>query len=143
MAANWNDAQFRTQFPQYADKLAFTPAYLLCNWNNATQYIERCGRGMRPGQLQLAMNYMTAHLTCLSQIANSGEQGGLVVGANIDKIGVTIQPPPQVNQWQTWLEQTIYGGNLLALLQVITVGGFYIGGYNPGLSLRFPGLRGY
>ena len=77
-------------------------------------------------RLTLALNFMTAHLVYLNQIANSGQNTALMQGATIDKVSVQLTPPPEAGQWQWWLNQSPYGQSLLALLQVASVGGFYI-----------------
>jgi len=65
----------------------------------------------------------------LSAKANSGDVAGVVTAATIDKISVTLMPPPGLNQWQWWLNQTPYGQQLLALLQIAAAGGrFYSAG---------------
>jgi hypothetical protein len=53
--------------------------------------------------------------------------------ANIDKVNVSLTPPPLKNQWQWWLSISPWGQQLWALLQVNSVGGHYIGG-SPVLS---------
>ncbi|OWK47571.1 hypothetical protein FRUB_01270 [Fimbriiglobus ruber] len=43
-----------------------------------------------------------------------------MTGATIDKISVTLEPPPAPNAWQYWLQSSPYGQQLLALLQVVS-----------------------
>lgn len=59
--------------------------------------------------------------------------------ATIDKVTIGVTPPPFPNQWQWWLSTTVYGANLLALLQANSVGGFYIGGWPQTSSFRNAG----
>ncbi len=127
---------FRAQFPPYADQLAFPNALLQMYWTNATAYINDCYSKLRKNQLSLALNLMTAHLAYLNVIANAGQNTGLVQGATIDKVSVTLTPPPEVNEWQWWLAQSPYGQQLLALLQVASVGGFFFGGWPTAYALR-------
>jgi hypothetical protein len=87
---------------------------------------------MKPSQQTLALNLMTAHLVFLSDQVAAGETGGVVTGATIDKVSVTLEPPPSSNNWQYWLNQSPYGKQLLALLQVASVGGMYVSTAVPG-----------
>lgn len=136
----FDSTAFRALFPPYSDKQAFTDTVLQLYWNNATAYISNrttnCFGGLKPPQQVLALNYMTAHLTFLNQIANAGQNTGLMQGATIDKVTVQLTPPPEVNQWQWWLNQSPYGQQLLALLQQAAVGGFFYGGYPTAFALR-------
>ena len=132
MAVLFNSALFRTQFPPYADITAFPDVLLQLYWNNATTYINNKCSALRTDRLTLALNFMTAHLTYLNQIANSGQNTALMQGATIDKVSVQLTPPPETNQWAWWLNQSPYGQQLLALLQVASVGGFYISGCGYG-----------
>lgn len=102
-------------------------------WDSATLFVSDqtwCPTSpLRPRYI----NLMTAHLAALACLIAAGDSGGIVTGATIDKISVTLQPPPEVDQFQWWLNQTPYGQQLLALLQVQSVAGFYVGG-GPELS---------
>ena len=83
-------------------------------WDTATAYVSnRTGGcytgGMSVAQQTLALNQMTAHLLYLSGLIAAGNTPGVLVGATIDKISVTLEPPPAPNQWQYWLQTTPYG----------------------------------
>lgn len=128
-----NISTFRLQFPAFANCPSYPDEKLQAYWCNAGAYISnRQGgaycMGMRPNQQVLALNYMTAHLLAISDIIAKKGTPGIVTGATIDKISVTIEPPPQTNQWQYWLNQTPYGQELLALLQIAAAGGRYFNG---------------
>ncbi len=56
--------------------------------------------------------------------------------ATIDKVHVGLEVPSLKNQWQWWLMTSPYGMQLLALLQVWSVGGQYIGGTAPIAGFR-------
>jgi hypothetical protein len=107
-------------------------------WNEATAYISNntASGGLTQQQRYRAINLMTAHLAVLNTQAAAGQQAGLVQGATIDKISVQLTPPPEVNQWQWWLNQTQYGQQLLALFQVAAAGGFFVGGFPTTYTLR-------
>jgi Protein of unknown function (DUF4054) len=134
---NYNDAAFRALFPVFANTIQYPAAAIQIYWNTATAYVSnRYGGcytgGMTLAQQTLALNQMTAHLYCLSGLIAAGQTPGIMVGATIDKISVTMEPPPAPNQWQYWLQTTPYGQQLLALLQVASVGGFYAASGVPG-----------
>jgi len=128
----YNDATFRALFPQYTDSTIYLTGGIQLWWNNATAYLSPnycAGWGrLNLNQQTLALNLMTAHLYFINLLAAQNEDSGIITGAGIDKISVTLEPPPQVNQWQWWLNQSPYGKQLLALLQTAAVGGRF---FNP------------
>jgi hypothetical protein len=130
---------FRLAFPAFADVTAFPTATLQMNWDTAGCYIENTDSGCfaLEGACRVrALNLMTAHLTALSVLVAAGNTPGLVQSATVDKVTVSLTPPPLPNQWQWWLSLTPYGQQLLALLQVSSAGGFYYGGLPEGLAIR-------
>lgn len=130
----YNNATFRALFPAFANTQTYSDAALQLYWNTATSYISTCQRwcGLNgTAQLTLALNQMTAHIAQLMTLAASGQAGGVVVAATIDKVTVTLMPPPATNEWRYWLNQTPYGQALLALLEVKAVGGFFAVGSAP------------
>jgi hypothetical protein len=134
---NYNDTAFRALFPAYANTVTFQAAQVQAFWDTATAYVSnRSGGcytgGLTPAQQTLALNQMTAHLLYLNAQIAAGTTPGVMTGATIDKISVTLEPPPAPNQWQYWLNQSPYGQQLLALLQVASVGGFYVTSSVPG-----------
>lgn len=125
----YNDTSFRALFPAFKSTITYPLSSLSLYWGVATQYISQwpqCPEGMNIAQQTLALNQMTAHITQLNTMAATGQQIGIVTAAGVGAVNVSLQPPPEVDQWQWWLNQTPYGQMLLALLQVATVGGFYI-----------------
>ncbi len=129
-------AAFRLLFPAFASTTQYPDSTIQIYWTTAMAYIttgyRNCYFGMKPAQQTLALNQMTAHLLYLSGLAVAGNTPGVVVGATIDKVSVTLEPPPAPNQWQWYLNQSPYGQQLLALLQVASVGGFYSSSAVPG-----------
>jgi hypothetical protein len=129
----YNDAAFRALFPPYADPAKYPQATILNYWNMGTAYISNrsggafCG-GMNLQRQTLALQLMTAHLLFIAGLIAIGQVPAPVTAAGIDKINVTLEPPPAKNMWQYWLSSSPYGQELLALLSVAGVGGFFIGG---------------
>lgn len=121
-------AQFRAQYPEFADPLKFPDAILQGNWDLATCYMTSENYGILQNTCrQKALNMLTAHITELSTQYNKGEITGVLNSATIDKVTVALTPPKIRNGWDYWLYQTAYGQQFIALMQVLTVGGFYVG----------------
>lgn len=126
-------ATFRLLFPVYADVTKFPDAYIQAEWDLAVAYFGDVDGCLFNGTTkQSALNLMTAHLMWLNVLiaagGSSGGAGGVLTGATIDKVSVTLSPPPFKDGWQFWLSQTPYGQQLWALLSLKAAGGFYFGG---------------
>lgn len=127
----YTDVDFRVAFPFFANMTTY-PQASLQNWfTQGTSYVSAYNRGiLRNVNRQLALYQMTAHLAALNDIivAEAGAAPGLVVSAKIDKIAVTLKPPPSKTQFQWWLNLTPWGQMLLTLLSVRSAGGWNVGG---------------
>lgn len=133
---------FRISYPEFADPILFPNVTLQGFWDTATCYLDNNDYGYLNGDCRYkALTLMTAHLTKLSVLIANNQMPILVQSAGIDKINVGLTPPPLLNQFQWWLSTTPYGAQLLALLQVASCGGFYIGG-SP-VRTAFRGYNGY
>lgn len=128
---------FRAMFPAFAPDPP-TDGTLSGYWTVATVYIDdrdyNCWM-LKGAQRALALNQMTAHIAQLYSLIAAADvpaqaQIGLDQSATIDKVSVTVTPPPikTGDQFAWWLSLTPYGQMLLALLQAVTVGGFYTPG---------------
>ena len=95
----------------------------------ATNYIDiHCGC-MCNKKKQYAIFLLTAHLLTLYSNITSGETtGGVQTGASIDKVSVSYAPPPYTNGFEYYLNQTPYGQELLALINILIATPDYIGG---------------
>lgn len=127
---------FRALFAAYRNPTNYTDTTLNAQWTLATAYVNPAARCWRWGSTQqrtMALYLMLAHLLALGTVIAAGQQPGVVTGATIDKITVTLQPPPEGSQFSYWLNQTPYGQQYLALVKTIVVGGYAIGGL-PELS---------
>lgn len=128
---------FRAGFPAFADSLAYPDAVLQNYWDTATCYMDDTDYGSIKGNcLQLALNTLTAHIAALATNVSKGVKPGLVQSSTIDAVSVTLTPPPLANQFQYWANLTSYGADFLALMQVLTVGGFYFGGLPESSAFR-------
>lgn len=128
----FDPATFRVLFPQFADPTAFPTVKLQAQFDMATGYVSSDSYGdMTVAARGQALNLMTAHLLALGVIVAQNTysgQVGIVQGATIDHVQITLQPPPQRGQWRWWLNTTPYGAQLVSLLDAQASGGFFIGG---------------
>lgn len=135
----FQEPAFRKAYPQFTCGKEYPTVVLQASFTAATAYITNNTFGcVSASQQTLALNLMTAHLALLAANAADGQVTGVVTDATIDKVSVGLQPPPERSQWQWWLNQTPYGQQLLALFQVQTVGGFYVGGSLDLAAFRRP-----
>lgn len=128
----FNAAKFRELFPAYSNATAYPDTLLAIKWEIAIGYVSdrNCGR-MTDAVREYAIMLCLAHLLTLdAYIASNGGQGsaGIVTSSSIDKVSVSLAPPPITSPWDYWLQQTPYGSQLLAQLSAASVGGFYVGG---------------
>ncbi len=128
---------FRSSFPAFADNTIYSEASLVATWNAATSYISPQNYGYLQGEDRArALHLMTAHLVAIADIVKAGQMPSMVSASTVDKVSVTLTPPPVKSQWQWWLSLTPYGQELLALLSASAAGGFYIGGLPEGSGFR-------
>jgi hypothetical protein len=125
-AFSYNDTAFRMQFPEFANMTTYPEATLQQYFNTAGLYVSNSNFGPLAwaGATLQCLYLLTAHLAYLSTQIMNGQTPGVTVQASIDKISVGLQEAALKNQWQYWLQSTPYGQQLLALLQVQSIGGF-------------------
>lgn len=133
-AIGFDYSAFIAAFPAFAQTPQIT---LQTTWQTAGLYVNnQVYNGCNTALQTQYLNLMTAHLLAISCLIQGGDTPGIVTAATIDKISVTLEPPPQANQFQWWLNTTPYGQQLLALLQIKSVGGYYVGGSPVTSSFR-------
>lgn len=137
-------AQFRLDYPQFADPTIYTDAAITNWWNLANCFMEGRGCALSGACWCDALYLMLAHLAflyflTLQNNSGGGSVPGLVSSATIAQISVSLAMPPFPNQWQWWMDLSPYGQTLLALLQVASAGGFLIGGSPERWALRKTG----
>lgn len=133
-------AAFRALFPQFADAAKWPDAALSIQFDAATGYVSADTYGDMPVAARTnALYLMTAHLLALGVIIaqnNYSGQVGVVQGAVVDHVQITLTPPPVKSQWQWWLNTTPYGAQLLGLLEAQAAGGFFVGGLPERAAFR-------
>lgn len=131
---------FRVLYPQFADPAKFPDPLVQSKFDLSTAYVSPDTYGDMPQAARTqALYLMTAHLLALGVIvAQNGYTGqpGIVTAATIDSVQVTLQPPPVRGQWRWWLNTTPYGAQLVALLDGLSVGGFFVGGLPERAAFR-------
>lgn len=122
-------AKFRREYPTFADPAVFADDVISRHFAAACDHISpRPGKRLNGESRERALYLMTAHLMNLEQDMLAGNPGGMVSGASVDKVSVSLTPPPVKSQFQHWLCLTSYGQQLLALLKSKTAVGLYVGG---------------
>ena len=140
MRIAFDPVTFRVLFPLFADPTAFPGVKLQANFDLATGYVSPNEYGdMTTAARAQALNLMTAHVLAIGVlVAQNNYQGqvGVVTGAMVDHVQITLAPPPLRSQWQWWLNSTPYGAQLLALLDGQASGGFFVGGLTERSAFR-------
>lgn len=139
MSIVFDPVYFREAFPPFANKNCYSDAQLQIWFDIASAYIsvDDCCCYMLSGtQRVLALNLLTAQMGQLFDMASKGETPAVMRSATIDKVSVTVEPPPSNSAFQWWLGLTPYGQQLLALLVACTAGGIYLGGLPERAAFR-------
>jgi len=134
-----NISEFRTLFPAFADESVYPDASLEAYWGRSEMMIYAYDNWLiSNGKLQYALSLLTAHIAALSSdIAAGGDGGGGVVqSASEGSVSVSMLAPEMKDYWQFWLAKTPYGQELLALLETVTLAGFYFGGSPETAAIR-------
>ena len=121
---------FRATCPAFSNATAYPDAAITNWWSIAVSYVsdDTYGR-MTEGARALCLNYMTAHLMFLNDHILAGKPiQGIVEQAVIDKIHITLKTAPATSQWRWWLNLSPHGAMLVSMLEMQSVGGFFIGG---------------
>lgn len=114
---------FISQFPEFED-VENIELYI----NRALLYFDRNCYFCKQRK-QYAVFLIAAHLMALQDNINNGEKtGGLQTGASIDKVSVSVAPPPFSDSAEYYFNQTVYGQELLAFFDMIAVLPSFIGG---------------
>ena len=130
-------AAFRLAYPAFASESAYPDATLQLYWDEATCYVSDrdCGR-LRGACREQVLNLLTAHIAQWSTQVAAGQNPGVIVQSQIDKITIGLMPPPVKTAFHQWLSTTGYGSRAWALLTARATGGFYVGGLPEGSAFR-------
>lgn len=140
----YNDANFRAQFPAFANATTYPTPLISLYWTMATEYISPVDSAcnmLNGASLQLALDQLCAHLLTLFGVQDPasdtpGAAGGIETSASVGSVSVSELPPPVKGVWDYFLAKTQYGQALLTLLSIKAVGGFYVGGLSERNGFR-------
>ncbi|CNH75861.1 Uncharacterised protein [Yersinia pseudotuberculosis] len=128
--------EFRERFPAMSDVIVF-PDGLILHQSAMAQCFISVGPTLRGDCYQMAIYLMTAHLVWSDYLIRQGQTtAGIVTGATVSKVSVSITPPPSGSAWQFWLSTSPYGLQLWAFLNIKSAGGAYIGGLPERTAFR-------
>lgn len=123
-----NENEFKNNFPEFNNALNIE-LYI----TRAKCYVSPKNYGiLSDDKRKLAIYLFTAHLLTLQKCIADGQNAvGLTASASIDRVSVSMVPPPSFGAFEYWLNQTQYGAELLALLQIefstpLLLGGSFI-----------------
>ena len=142
------------QFSMYSNPTNYPESLLQSYWNVALNYASPIAifGDIQGDKRQYLIQLLMSHIIYLTNLANTGNGAGtgsggsagtvpyLMSSATIDKVTVSVVAPPIPNQFQWWLGLSVFGQQALAMLQINTVGGHYIGGCNVRAGFGFGGF---
>lgn len=130
MMIDLNIQTFRVNFSLYADEVQYTDALLLAQYDIGKCYIADNDCTMAENCRTYALQSMLAHLLYIRDQVNSGNNVGVITQASEGDVSVSLAQPNVDDEWHHWFNSSPFGRELVALLGVQSVGGFYAGG-NP------------
>lgn len=134
--------KFRALYPEFKDTAQYLDVRLDATWEQATCFVSERNCGVMRGKCrEQGLMLMLAHLLKLSCLIENGDAPTVISSSSIDKISVTLTPPPIGDAWEWWLQTTPYGAQLVALLAAFTAGGLWVGGSPEQAAFRGVGGR--
>lgn len=124
-------AEFRYKFSAFSDTTKYSDSYVQMMLDTAQLYISPEENCLVDPEVQKQMIYlMTAHLLSINSALASGDMsaGGQVASASVGGVSVSKAIPKNRTDFEYFLNSTGYGMQLLALLNLQSVVGIYIGG---------------
>lgn len=122
---------FRSQYPAFINVIKYPDATIQRAFDMSEIFIKNETNCLLDTKALTTILYlMTAHLLQIetNTLKNGNGSNGVITSAAIDKISVTIADPQSKTAWQYFMNQSIYGQELLALFSMLSIGGFYFGG---------------
>ena len=121
-------AAFRVNFPLYADETTYPDILLNAQYEIGKCYIADNNCTMTEACREYALQAMLSHLLYIRDQVNSGNNVGVITSASEGEVSVSLATPVVDEEWHYWFNSSPYGRELIALLGVQSVGGFYVGG---------------
>lgn len=119
---------FRVNFPLYADETKYPDILLNAQYEIGKCYIADNNCTMAEPCREYALQAMLAHLLYIRDQVNAGNKVGVITSASEGEVSVSLATPVVDDEWHYWFNSSPYGTELIALLDVQSVGGFYVGG---------------
>lgn len=121
-------AAFRVNFPLYADETTYPDVLLNAQYEIGKCYVADNNCTMSEHCRGYALQAMLAHLLYIRDQVNSGNNVGVITSASEGEVSVSLATPVVDDEWHYWFNSSPYGRELIALLSVQSVVGFYVGG---------------
>ena len=134
-----NIASFRASFPLYADETSYPDALLNAQYEIGKCYIADNECTMAEACREYALQSMLAHLLYIRDQVNAGNNIGVITQASEGDVSVSLATPVVDDEWNYWFNSSPFGRELVVLLSVQSVGGFYAGGNNERAAFRKAG----
>ncbi len=128
MSIDLDITAFRANFPLYADSTVYTDMLLEVQYDVGRCYIADNDCTMGEKCREYALQAMLAHLLYIRDQVNSGNNVGVITQASEGDVSVSLASPVVDDEWHYWFNSSPFGRELIALLGVQSVGGFYVGG---------------
>lgn len=119
---------FRVIFPLYSNEETYPDLLLNAQYEIGKCYIEDSDCAMEETCREYALQLMLAHLLYIRDLVNSGANVGVITSASEGDVSVSLAQPNVDSAWDYWFNSTPFGTELLAMLSLQAVGGFYVGG---------------
>lgn len=121
-------SSFRINFPAYASEADYPDARLNSQYAIGKCYVADNDCTLSEECREYALQLILAHLLNIQDSIASGRPTQIVTSATEGSVSVSLAEPPNSDTWTYWLSSTPYGLQLIAMLNVASAGGFYVGG---------------
>lgn len=121
-----NILAFRIAFPFFAE-IGTYPDAMIQGWSDLASNSPLGGWYQTASLAEQQL--LVAHIgSLMSQAAANGSVGGVIVSASEGSVSVGYEPPPSRTALGYYLNRSVYGQQLLAMLEIEAAGGQYVGG---------------
>ena len=138
MTVTFDIAEFRRLYDEFSDPVQYPDERLQSCFDRGTCIISPVESSCIQGEcLVQALNLITAHICQIDDDVRTGKGSGIVTSASVGRVSVSHAPPPfGTSQWNWWLNTTVYGQALSALLDGLASAGCYYGGSCERMGFR-------
>ena len=128
MTIDLDITSFRINFPAYASETDYPDTRLNSQYAIGKCYIADNDCTLPEECREYALQLMLAHLLHIQDSITSGRPTQIVTSATEGSVSVSLAEPPNSDTWTYWFSTSPYGLQLIAMLDVASAGGFYVGG---------------